>query len=256
VSAVAQSGITESPLPKEFVVLEKFNSPMELKFDSIQIYAICTGYISTDKKAPEPVFVWLIKTPEGNYLIDGGLSPNINDPDYFKGFSKPFFEKKFDFYLYKENDLIYQLNKLGIGTNIKSIILTHGHFDHIGYLDKLPQEIFMTREEKKQIEIYGQADGYEKNTDQLINFNRVKVVELDKYKSSAINKYLMVVRSDEHTKGHQMILLLAGAKRILFTGDVNMKKEPKSDLYNFIDQAFDIEKLILLYNHDTDLSFD
>jgi glyoxylase-like metal-dependent hydrolase (beta-lactamase superfamily II) len=251
----AQDSIIEKSLPLQFKELEKYNTPIEYKFDSVTVYAICTGYISTHKKFPEPVFVWLIKTPVGNYLIDAGLAPTITNPDYFKGISKSFFINQFEFYIYRSNNLLIQLKKLHADTNLKSIILTHGHFDHIGYLDKFMRTpVILTETEKNQIEKYGQAAGYEKNTDKAIDFTRTHPLILDKYQITALNRYIQIFRSDTHTKGHLMVLLQSGKNKILFTGDLNLANMNKnSEVYIFTNNICDLQKAVLLFNHSIDL---
>ena len=251
----AQNSVIEKKLPDEFKALEKYNKPLAFKFDSVTVYAICTGFISTDKKFPEPVFVWLVKTPVGNYLIDAGLAPNITEPDYFKGISHSFFNKQSDFYIYKSNNLIFQLRNLGVDSNIKSIILTHGHFDHIGYLPELPlTKVILSETEKNQIKTLGQTAGYEKGTDRLIDFKRTEAINIEKDEIKSLNPYVSLIKTGNHTKGHMMILISTAKEKILFTGDINLKKLPKEDLlYKFLDSEFKIDSLKLFFNHDQNL---
>lgn len=253
----AQDTLIENHLPAEFKSLEKYNNPVVFKYDSVTVYAICTGYISTQHKFPEPVFVWLIKTPAGNYLVDAGLAPNIADPNYFKGISKGFFDKQFTFYLYKSNYLPNQLKTLGVDEgNLRAIILSHAHFDHIGYLSYYKKtKVVITSKEKNEVERAGQLAGYQKDASKLIDFKRAEIIGIGNKESEKLAKDMLYIRTDVHTSGHAMVLLYAGKEKVLFTGDINLNISDKKDgLYTFIDKTYQINSLKQLFNHDQNLS--
>jgi glyoxylase-like metal-dependent hydrolase (beta-lactamase superfamily II) len=255
-ASYAQDTLTEAPLPEKYATLEKYNKPIEFVYDDVSVAAICTGYISTDNKFPEPVFVWLIKTPGANYLIDAGLSPKILNKNYFQGISSYFFKNQFTFYMYKSNNLLLQLERLKIPVStIKVIFLTHAHFDHIGYLPELKKiKVVMTKKERDEVNGSGQLAGYQKNTDDIVGTDRTDAMPLEHQGTQKINEQITLLRTDNHTKGHQMILLNTPKGKVLFTGDVNMKiLDTNCDLYKFIGSQVDMKTCTFFFNHDIDL---
>src|SRR5690348_4069984 len=86
-----------------------------------------------------PIWVAVIQHPEGNFLVDTGLDPNINDPNYFKSSGllvDRYLRTQFVFEPNAENPLHRQLAAANLFPN--TIILTHLHFDHIGGLVQFP----------------------------------------------------------------------------------------------------------------------
>jgi glyoxylase-like metal-dependent hydrolase (beta-lactamase superfamily II) len=252
----AQDSLITRSLPAGYAALEKYNKDIRFNQGEDTVIAICTGYISTNKQYPEPVFVWLIKSPSGNYLVDAGLSPLICDKNYFKGISKIFFDREFTFYLYKSNYLPLHLKNYGVNeNNLKAIILTHAHFDHIGYLDYFKKvKVILTGEEKKQVQDKGQLAGYQKDTDHIINLNRCDALTIEEQKVKELSESITLIRTDEHTKGHQMILVNTGSGNILFTGDINISKlSANSPLLNCLNKITDLKSTRLFFNHDQHL---
>ncbi|HWY37336.1 MAG TPA: MBL fold metallo-hydrolase [Bacteroidia bacterium] len=252
----AQKSLLENPLPDKYKSLEKYDSPVFYDYGKIKIYAISTGYISTSGNFPEPVFVWLIKTDTANYLIDAGLSSHVLNKNYFGGISGYFFEKQFTFYRTEKNDLIARLKELSVyPKNIKSIFLTHAHFDHIGYLPELKGvKVFLTEKEKDEVAEQGQLAGYQKNTDTIIDLKRIETIHVKEREIKKLNSLISIIRTGQHTPGHEMILLQGEKIKILFTGDLNLKMEkPNSDLMNFLDQKIGLKDCTQFFNHDINL---
>jgi glyoxylase-like metal-dependent hydrolase (beta-lactamase superfamily II) len=251
-----QDSMVTRALPAGYSALEKYNKDIRFTIGKDTVIAICTGYISTNKQYPEPVFVWLLKSPSGNYLVDGGLSPMICDKNYFKGISKIFFDREFTFFLYESNYLPFHLKSYGVNeSNLKAIILTHAHFDHIGYLNYYKKvKVILTSEEKRCVQDKGQLAGYQKDTERIIDLSRCDASEIEVQKIKELDNSITLIRTDEHTKGHLMILVKTGSENILFTGDIDVSKlSAGSPLLTFLNKVTDLKSTRLFFNHDQHL---
>ncbi|KAE8385679.1 beta-lactamase-like protein [Aspergillus alliaceus] len=89
---------------------------------------------------PFPVGVFLIRHPEGLFLMDTGQSPRCIDTGppprlaLFKG-------RHSEFTIQRQEGILEQLHKHGIrAADLKSVILSHHHKDHIGGLHDLLTE--------------------------------------------------------------------------------------------------------------------
>ncbi len=75
------------------------------------------------------VWVWLIEHPEGTFLIDTGLSSDVNRKGYFRELdfvSRYYFEKQMKFGISREEEIDKQLKQLGVEVkSIDKLILTH-----------------------------------------------------------------------------------------------------------------------------------
>lgn len=109
-----------------------------------------TGWIGMiefilDKKFTEwmPIWVLVIEHPEGIFVIDTGENANVNNPGYFKssgGFANWFDTTQFKFKVDRDEEIDRQLQSLGISIkDVKKVILTHLHLDHIDGLRYFPE---------------------------------------------------------------------------------------------------------------------
>ncbi|KAJ6137344.1 hypothetical protein N7471_003830 [Penicillium samsonianum] len=100
---------------------------------------------------PLPVGVFLIRHPEGLFLMDTGQSPCCNDAGYFPRLAL-FNGLLSKFTIERQDGVLEQLHKLGIkATDLKAVILSHLHNDHAGGLEDLVAEapdlpIYVSRE--------------------------------------------------------------------------------------------------------------
>ncbi|CAG8924013.1 unnamed protein product [Penicillium salamii] len=101
-----------------------------------------------------PVGVFLIRHPEGLFLMDTGQSPCCNDTGYYPrlAFLNGLLSQ---FTIERQDGVLEQLHQRGIkATDLKAVILSHLHNDHAGGLEDLIAEapdlpIYVSREHWK-----------------------------------------------------------------------------------------------------------
>ena len=150
--------------------------------------------------------VYLIKS-KNNILIDSGSHNN-------------------------QKELLDELVKLNLTPfDINIVILTHGHFDHVGNI-----EIF------EKAEIYGSND----------DFNCKKVKDIKKLKLPGLN----IIETPGHTKGSISLFLIK--EKILFSGDTlfhdgigrtDFPNSSPEDMKNSLNELKELKYKILCPGH-------
>lgn len=216
------------------------------KTGPITILPICTGTVSMKRRAhtarfanfglrlidivqdneftPDlPVYCWLIRHPDGLFLIDTGYDSRVGDPAYFakagalmKWFTRTQVRTKVE----ARDELVHQLSLHGIPLSaIDAVILTHLHVDHVGGIPAM-----------KGLRFIVNADEYEHNDQAFLLpdwFDPEKV----RLSSNAIGAFthtlplcnsgdLHYVSTPGHSPGHCSVLLHTAGVDILFAGDL------------------------------------
>lgn len=180
-----------------------------------------------DRKFGEwlPVWCWLIKHPEGLFLIDLGLSSDVTQPNYFKKIdfvSRYYFTKQMIYEIEEADEVQNQLLSIGITPqSIDKILLTHLHIDHVGGLSHFPDTpIIVNQKEWKTMD-----GSFPKLFPTNVNFRKVELSDNFKHFKRAHyitkSKDLILVETPGHTRGHcSVILKVSDQKIIFFGGDV------------------------------------
>ena len=144
----------------------------------------------------QPIWVLAIDHPEGIFLVDTGIPTHIT-PWYHS------ITYKFD--ITRDQEIDHQLAGANIQTQqIKTILLTHRHFDHTGGLYHFPQT-----------PVFHPSPG--DLTDTCGPFTKARYL--------TTQKDLAVVFTPGHTRDHCSVLLKTDTAHILFAGDTSNNQD-------------------------------
>ncbi|TDW99209.1 N-acyl homoserine lactonase family protein [Dinghuibacter silviterrae] len=216
-----------------------------------------------------PIWVMVIEHPDGTFLIDTGEVAAVMDPDYFRssGALVHWFDRsQFRFDVRREDEIDVQLTNIGIPpSQVKTIVLTHLHFDHTDGLSHFPgtRVLLGDLEWKKP---YGALKRLWPQ-----DFHPVAVPldcpyeMFERTYALTGSEDLLLVHTPGHTWGHASVLIKTDLGPILFAGDVcysqdqlltdkytgaNASHRLANDTYERIKAFARHEPLIVLPSHD------
>jgi glyoxylase-like metal-dependent hydrolase (beta-lactamase superfamily II) len=184
----------------------------------VRLHLFSTGRIASRLSNKwEPIWVLVIDHPEGLFLVDTGIRIHIT-PCYYN------ILYKFD--LDRDQEIDRQLANINIETRqIKTIILTHRHFDHTGGLGYFPQTPIAPTDFDDTCGPFTKAHYLTKAKD------------------------LAIVPTPGHTRDHCSVLLKTDTRHILFAGDTTENRKT-AKTYVTIKAYAQLHPLTILLTHD------
>ena len=176
-----------------------------------------------------PIWLWVIKHPEGIFIIDTGENSKVNEEDYSDKADllvKWINKTQFKFDVKPNQEVGNQLKVLGITNDkIKKVILTHLHIDHFdGLHDFEGVDIIVNKFEwdNPNFTIPSLFPKWFKPT--LVTTGKTIEQGFNSFPLTE-SKDLFLIHTPGHTLGHCSILLKGIDISVIFRGDVVYNQE-------------------------------
>jgi N-acyl homoserine lactone hydrolase len=178
---------------------------------------------------PFPVLSWVIEHPEGIIVVDSGACHAAEGPRYFPRWH-PFYRRAIKFAMGSDRNLGGQLGDLGIAvSDVRTVVLTHLHWDHVGGLEHFPQAaiVVSAREVEEASGWLGRVRGYVPA--QWPSWFRPNELIFDGPAIGSFPASAPITRAGDvvalptpgHTRGHMSVLVDSDQVRWVLAGDAS-----------------------------------
>ena len=189
-----------------------------------------------------PIYSWLIEIDGKLILIDTGETSKIYEKNYLP--EGGLYHKSVQTRIKKEEEINFQISSLGYQIeDIKTIILTHLHGDHIGGIQYFPKANFLVSETEYELATSkkGQNNGYFKKnwpswfSPNLIKYNNQAEGVFNQSYHLQESKKIIIVPTPGHSIGHQSVIIKTKSLTYFIGGDLTYNIETlKKEIPNVI----------------------
>jgi N-acyl homoserine lactone hydrolase len=182
---------------------------------------------------PLPIYAWLIEHPEGLILVDTGETARVSVPGHFPRWH-PYFRRAVRETVSADEEIAQQLGALGYAAeDVRWVVLTHFHTDHIGGLGAFPRsEIVCSRTDYELARgLRGQARGFLPQhwpswfAPTFVELRDAGLGPFDRSTVVTASGDVRILPTPGHTPGHLSVVLIDGETLVLFAGDASYTQQ-------------------------------
>ena len=174
-----------------------------------------------------PIWVWVIEHPEGTIVIDTGENADSMEVDkYLSGeswYARYQFKNACNVKIQSQNEINHQLSKINIKIDdVKLVVLTHMHLDHIDGLRNFPKQEIMVGD----FEFTHPDNVFKSILPAWFKPNRLtykpgKIEVFDAAFPVTQAEDLLYIPTPGHTLGHSSLVFRTDDFDIMFAGDAS-----------------------------------